>query len=164
MIEDEKKSIDLVIGNLISIYPLLSKNFTRALREKTNLNTTSLNVLGALCYHGKMSMSEIGCHLSVPKPHVTALVDKLIADKMVERLDDPNDRRVIYIQITEKGIADFNAIKLEISQDLREKLGILDTNQLATLSVASEQVKNILIWILQQQLSMNSPSCCKTNE
>jgi len=161
MIENEKKFVDSVIENLISIHPLLSKGFTRGLRAKTNLNPGSLYVLGVLARHGKMSMSEIGCRLSMPKSHITGLVDKLIADDLVERLYDPNDRRIINIQITDKGVDDFKAIKFEISQDLREKLQLLNEEQLQTLATASLQVKDILIWMLQQHQALSGQAYCK---
>jgi DNA-binding MarR family transcriptional regulator len=104
-------------------------------------------------------MSEIGCKLSMPKPHVTNLVDKLIAEDMVERLLDPKDRRIVNIRITEKGIADFNAIKLEISQELRIRLEKLSAEKLDILAEASQQIKDILI---EMELSYNgSSTCCK---
>ena len=155
MIENTKISIDSVIENLISIHPLLSKAFNKSMRSKTNLNPGSLFVLGVLSRNGILSMSEIGCKLSMPKPHITGLVDKLVAENLVERLYDPKDRRIVNVHITEKGILDFNAIKLEISQELRIKLEKLDVETLQTLSLASKQVKDILIkYVVNQPDSM----------
>ena len=161
MIENNKISIDSVIENLISIHPLLSKSFSRSIRSKTNLNPGSLYVLGLLTRHEILSMSEIGCRLSMPKPHITSLVDKLIAEEMVERLYDPNDRRIVNIRITAKGITDFNAIKFEISQELRLKLETLEVDKLKTLSIASQQVKDILTNIVVEKSKCNSSSCDK---
>jgi DNA-binding MarR family transcriptional regulator len=159
MPEKNKISIDTSVENLISIHPLLSKSFTKSIRTKTNLNPGSLYVLGVLRRHDILSMSEIGCKLSMPKPHVTNLVDKLIAEDMVERLLDPKDRRIVNIRITEKGIADFNAIKLEISQELRIRLEKLSAEKLDILAEASQQIKDILI---EMELSYNgSSTCCK---
>ena len=159
MPEKNKISIDSSIENLIYIQPLLSKTFTRSIRTKTNLNPGSLHVLGVLRRHDILSMSEIGCKLSMPKPHVTSLVDKLIAEDMVERLLDPKDRRIVNIRITEKGIADFNAIKHEISQELRIRLEKLSAEKLDILAEASQQIKDILI---EMELSYNgSSTCCK---
>jgi len=160
MIEKNKISIDSVIENLISIHPLLSKAFTRSIRSKTNLNPGSLYVLGVLSRHGMLSMSEIGCKLAMPKPHVTGLVDKLIAENLVERLYDPKDRRIVNVHITDKGMVDFNAIKQEISQEMRQKLQKLDANTLQTLALASKQVKDILIkYFVDQPESSNKTLC-----
>ncbi len=157
---NNKISIDSVVENLISIHPLLSKSFTRSIRTKTNLNPGSLYVLGALSRHDKLSMSEIGWKLSMPKSHTTALVDKLIAEEMVERLFDPKDRRIVYVQITAKGATDFNVIKQEITQEMRLRLEKLDPKKIEILSVASQQLKEILLEVLLD--SKNDSCCCKT--
>ena len=157
-------SIDTAIENLISIHPLLSKSFTRSIRSKTNLNPGSLYVLGVLSRHGMLSMSEIGCKLAMPKPHITGLVDKLIAENLVERTYDPKDRRIVNVHITEKGAADFNAIKLEISQELRHKLEKLDANTLQVLSESSQQVKDILTTIVQNDIHDSAATCCRPEE
>jgi len=160
MTENTKISIDSAIENLISIQPLLSKVFNRSMRSKTNLNPGSLFVLGVLCRNGILSMSEIGCKLSMPKPHITGLVDKLVAENLVERLYDPKDRRIVNVHITEKGMLDFNSIKLEISQELRIKLEKLDVETLKTLSLASKQVKDILIKHVVNQPDSMITTCC----
>ena len=157
-------SIDTAIENLISIHPLLSKSFTRSIRSKTNLNPGSLYVLGVLTRNGMLSMSEIGCKLAMPKPHITGLVDKLIAENLVERTYDPKDRRIVNVHITEKGAADFNAIKLEISQELRHKLEKLDANTLQVLSESSQQVKDILTTIVQNDIHDSATTCCRSEE
>jgi DNA-binding MarR family transcriptional regulator len=159
MIKNDKISIDTVIENLMSIMPLLSKSFKKAIRRKTNHTPGSLFLLGALSNHGVLSMTEIGCHLAVPKPHVTNMIDKLIADNLVERLDDPTDRRIVKIRITDKGIEDFNAIKMEISQGFRLKLEQLDNDKLQDLSEASSLVKDVLRWIVLEQPSSGVGSC-----
>jgi DNA-binding MarR family transcriptional regulator len=97
----------------------------------------------------------------MPKPHVTTLIDRLIAEKMVERLFDPKDRRIVNVRITEKGVNDFNAIKLEISQELRIKLEKLDVEKLEILSVASKQVKDILMTVLVEPSSCTNSDSCK---
>jgi len=140
----ETVSIDKIIENLIYLHPLLSKSLTRSIRAKTNLNPGSLYILGMLSKHGLLSMSEIGCKLSMPKPHVTGQVDKLIAEEMVERLFDPNDRRIVNIRMTEKGKEDFKAIKQEVSQDMRERITKLDEQKLRSLFDSTQVVRDIL--------------------
>lgn len=159
MSDNHTISIDSIIENLISIHPLLSKSFTKSIRTKTNLNPGSLYVLGVLTRHNMLSMSEIGCRLSMPKPHVTGIVDKLILENLVERLNDPTDRRIINIRITEKGKEDFDAIKLEISQEMRLNLEKLNTQKIEILTLASQQIKDILMEITVKEDSF----CCKIN-
>ncbi len=148
MNKKEVVSIDKIIENVIYLHPLLSKSLTRSIKSKTNLNPGSLYVLGMLSKYEMLSMSEIGCKLSMPKPHVTAQVDKLIAENMVERLFDPNDRRIINIKLTEKGKKDFIAIKQEVSIDMRARIEKLDVEKLKLLSESTQVVKDILSEIM----------------
>ena len=151
-------SIDRIIENLIYLHPLLSKSLTRSIKTKTNLNPGSLYILGMLSKYQMLSMSEIGCKLSMPKPHVTAQVDKLIAEEMVERLFDPNDRRIINIRMTEKGKEDFKEIKQQVSLDMRERIKKLDIQKLNTLSNSTQVVRDILSEIMTDS---HSTSCNK---
>ena len=50
-------------------------------------------------------MTEIGEKLFISKPNVTTLIDKLIEKGLTERLSDKQDRRIIKIKVTKKGLA-----------------------------------------------------------
>jgi DNA-binding MarR family transcriptional regulator len=108
-------------------------------------------VLGSLKRHGILSMSDIGKCLSMPKPHITVIVDKLIEEGYVERQSDPKDRRIVNILLTEKGMNDFEDIKQAISENLKSKLVVLSEEELEQLSAASLKVKEILISILSKE-------------
>jgi len=153
----ETVSIDKIIENLIYLHPLLSKSLTRSIRLKTNLNPGSLYILGMLSKYEMLSMSEIGCKLSMPKPHVTAQVDKLILEEMVERIFDPQDRRIINIRMTEKGKEDFIAIKLEVTKDMRERIQKIEPSKLAVLSDSTQYVRDILSDIM---IDSHTPNSC----
>ena len=86
----------------------------------------------------------------MPKPHVTGIVDKLIFEGFVERVSDPNDRRIVNIKITAKGTKNLFSIKKVISEDLRNRLSKLDEKKLEILSATSQQVKEILISIFNE--------------
>jgi DNA-binding MarR family transcriptional regulator len=143
--------IDQIADNLISIHPLLFKSISKPLRNQTSITPGGMFVLGSLKRHGTLSMSDIGKCLSMPKPHVTVIVDKLIEEGYVERQSDPKDRRVVNILLTEKGLTNFESIKLAISENLKVKLSQLSNEELEILSTASKQVREILITILSKE-------------
>ena len=97
------------------------------------------------------SMSDIGKCLAMPKPHVTVIVDKLIDEGFVERQNDPNDRRIINILITDKGMDVFHEIKKTLAENMKIKLLNLTEEEQDILSVASQQVKDILLSILSKE-------------
>jgi len=144
--------INSIADNLISIHPLLFKSISKPLRNQTSITPGGMFVLGSLKRHGTQSMSDIGKCLSMPKPHVTVIVDKLIEEGYVERQSDPKDRRIVNILLTEKGLKDFENIKQEISENLKIKLSKLSNEELEILADASQKVKEILISILSKDV------------
>jgi DNA-binding MarR family transcriptional regulator len=143
--------IDLIADNLISIHPLLYKSISKPLKHQSSITPGGMFVLGSLKRHGTQSMSDIGKCLSMPKPHVTVIVDKLIDEGLVERQSDPNDRRIVNILITERGFSVFENIKKEISENLKLKLMKLNEEEQEILATASRQVREILISILSKE-------------
>src|ERR1700674_1856824 len=52
---------------------------------------------------GRFAMGELAEMLDVTPRTVTALVDNLVRDGLVKRVDDPTDRRSVYAELTEQG-------------------------------------------------------------
>lgn len=52
---------------------------------------------------GRITMGELAEMLDITPRSVTGLVDNLERDGLVRRVDDPNDRRSVYAEITDRG-------------------------------------------------------------
>ena len=143
----DKNQSDTIIDNIFSVNPILFKSLVKLKQKKPHLTTGSHYLLVTLEKNGILSMSEIGKTLSMPKPNVTALVDKLIIEKLIERLPDKQDRRIINIQLTKKGNKLIGDMKKAMRDNIKEKLMILSDKELMLLSVSLQNVKNILLKI-----------------
>jgi len=152
-------TINSAVENLMLLQPLLYMNLIKPSRSKIPLPPGAYFVMSVLKRHDFLSMSDISRKLSMPKPHVTAQIDKLIAEGLVERFFDPEDRRIINITITEKGREHLKQIKQYISENLRNKLLNLDKEHLDILADASQKVKDILI-----MLNDNDCDYCKSHQ
>lgn len=62
-----------------------------------------MRLLGALHCHGAQIMSSISDELGVTRRNVTALVDALEDEGLVQRVPHPTDRRATVIELTEAG-------------------------------------------------------------
>ncbi|MBV8172420.1 MAG: MarR family transcriptional regulator [Candidatus Eremiobacteraeota bacterium] len=51
----------------------------------------------------RMPLSELGEHLVVTRANITGLIDGLVKDGLVRRIDHPEDRRMVLAELTEKG-------------------------------------------------------------
>ena len=146
-----KLKVDIIAENLLAIHPLLYKSISKPLKHKSSITPGGMFVLGILKRNGMLSMSDIGKCLSMPKPHVTVIIDRLIEEAFVVRQNDPNDRRIVNILLTDKGLSDFEEIKEALSLNLKSKLVLLSEDEQEQLSQASQQMKEILISILSKE-------------
>lgn len=55
-------------------------------------------------YGGSMTMSELAAQTRMPKQQMTKMVNRLVVQQLVEREDDPQDRRIVRIRITDKAL------------------------------------------------------------
>jgi len=140
----DKNQSDTIIDNIFAVNPILFKSLIKVKQKKPHLTPGSHYLLVTLEKNGILSMSEIGKILSMPKPNVTALVDKLIIEKLIERLPDRQDRRIINIQLTKKGNKLIGDMKKAMRDNIAQKLMALSDKELMLLSVSLQNVKNIL--------------------
>jgi DNA-binding MarR family transcriptional regulator len=66
-------------------------------------------------------------------PNATRLMDKLCDKKLIERVRSEQDRRVVYISISQKGLALLNSIDTAIDYDFLENLTEEEAKQLSNL-------------------------------
>jgi len=72
--------------------------------EGIGLSPAKLAVLGGLAAAGgRLSLGELAQHRSCVKSNITKLIDRLEADGLVARMDDPTDRRGVLAEITAEG-------------------------------------------------------------
>ncbi|MGG3891299.1 MarR family winged helix-turn-helix transcriptional regulator [Metabacillus fastidiosus] len=103
---------------------------------KENLGISHILVLGHLKENGKSRPSDIARALGVTPPTLTHLSEKLVQKKLATRLVDEDDRRIIYLAITEKGIDIVKEAHEEgktIRKNLFEKLTDEERQQLLSI-------------------------------
>ena len=66
-------------------------------------------------------------------PNATRLMDKLCTKELILRLPCPEDRRVVHIDITQKGLKLLDMISKEMKLDLFENLSEKEAGQLSDL-------------------------------
>jgi MarR family transcriptional regulator, 2-MHQ and catechol-resistance regulon repressor len=86
------------------------ENFISAYFRQYDLSPGRFNILMALYNQPKhtQSLSELGDYLVVTRANITGLVEGLVEDGMLRRLDQPDDRRVVLAQLTDKAVQFLN--------------------------------------------------------
>ena len=129
---------------LLNLMPFYHKHIVRTGYGITGIQAAQYRVLGVLMKAGTLPMSEIGRRLYISKPYMTALIDTLINDGLVERTPDLADRRVINISITEPGKKHLKQSITLYKNDLKDLLSTLDEYDLEGLCASLESLKAIL--------------------
>jgi DNA-binding MarR family transcriptional regulator len=141
--------LECIVQNFITIMPLFQKKLFRqeCCLESENLTSSHFQILLTLHENGSSSISEIAKKLLISNPNMTSLIDRLISKKMVERVQDSKDRRIIKILITEEGEKYLNSQLKFISNTLITRLSLLSDEVINTLFVSMENLKEVLLMI-----------------
>jgi DNA-binding MarR family transcriptional regulator len=109
-------------GFLLSqIHQLSGRTFEKMLKESRvdAFNGPQGRILYVLWEHDKLSITEIGKLTSLAKTTLTSMLDRMEESGLVERIPDKENRRQIFIQITEKAKAyrdKYDAVSEQMNQ------------------------------------------------
>lgn len=104
-----------------------------------------VKVIFYLSQKKSMSVSDVAKCLDISKPNMTPIIDKLISNGLVNRYIDPNDRRKINIELTEKAHNLLKNKKREIKNNLFNKISTLNDEDLYKLDASIREMYDILI-------------------
>ena len=137
-------NLDQIVDSIIAINPILFKNLAKPKHLTSTITFGAHIVIMTLQKCGRLSMSEIGKKLSIPRPNVTAMIDKLITAGLVERKPYLNDRRIIHIGLTKRGMKSTFEIDKTVRDHIKNKLSVLSSEDVGILSHALHDVQNVL--------------------
>ena len=82
------------------------ENFVTTYFKQYDLSPGRFNVLMSLfsAPNHTRSLSDLGDYLVVTRANITGLVDSLVDDGMLLRIDHPDDRRVVLAELTQKAV------------------------------------------------------------
>lgn len=83
---------------------------------------------------GAANVSEIAEYLGVSLSAVTSLSDRLVKTGLICRKRDENDRRLVYLELTDKGRETFEGANVQRQKVLNFFLENLSDEEIATLS------------------------------
>lgn len=121
--------------NLLRTHSILSRQSEQFLNAY-GLSESTYNALRILRGAGENGRAcrEISEHLVAQVPDVTRIVDRLEGMGLAERCRTSEDRRVVLVKITEKGLSLLSKIDAPGRAFIRRQLGHLTREELDTLS------------------------------
>jgi DNA-binding MarR family transcriptional regulator len=94
-----------VIREWAEVFMHRSMRDFRRFMDETGLSFSQINILMRLLHEGSAGISEIGERLGVTNAAASQAVERLVQMGLVERTEDPQDRRAKQLALTPQGRA-----------------------------------------------------------
>lgn len=131
---------------IVAVETLHHQLYKLCLEEWHRLEMTvpQIKTLNLLVRVGPSRMGNIASSLDIAVSAATTLVDRLVERELVERLSDPNDRRVVICGLTAQGHETMNQIWRGERDQLRCLADHLEMHQLESIMEAFEVLCRLL--------------------
>src|SRR4051794_26277518 len=118
----------------------------RRLRQEADagLSPSLTAALATLERHGPLTPSRLAEIERIQRPTVTRLLARLEEDGLVDRMADPDDRRVSHVAVTKEGRALVKKLRSRKNAYLSKRLRHLEDEELETLERATAILERIL--------------------
>lgn len=130
---------------LLACTNLIEAPLRTRLRTQFDGSLPRFDLMAQLDRHPEgLKMRELSRRLMVTGGNVTGLTDKLVAEGLVERREDPSDRRAFTVRLTAEGKRQFRAMARAHEGWIVDLLGGLDARQQSALFALLGELKKSL--------------------
>ncbi len=130
---------------LLACHNLMEEQLRTRMRESFGTSLARFDLMAQLYrYPEGLRMREVSRLLMVTGGNVTGLADRLVAEGLVERRDDPMDRRAYRLCLTARGRSQFADMAEQHEQWVVSLLAPLGERNLAELGELLGRLKNQL--------------------
>lgn len=143
---DEKK-IKLLIKRYEDVYLFATKRISTMISEyvlEDDMSIEQYALLRKLYFSESLRSSELADIFYVNKSAITVKVEKLVKRGLVKRNRDPNDRRNVYLSLTEEGVKLYEQLENKIEQFVGNYLSDLTHEELESFLDLYEKITKII--------------------
>lgn len=127
-----KSEVDQVLEAILYLYTE-SRRVTKELARRADLTGPQLTVVKLLEHIGDLSLSSLSEKIGAQNSTVTGIIDRMEREGLVTRERSTEDRRVVYIKLSEKGRELAREIKVEPMEIFRSALESLSAQEMREL-------------------------------
>ena len=106
------------------------------------LSLVQLKILSLVIEKGTPKMKEIADSLFITLPSATTAIDRLVRDGQLNRITDETDRRIVRLEITDKGKSVYNERYKDVSRRMNEVLSELDMQEITDFAQILTKIIN----------------------
>ena len=118
----------------------------RALRQETHghFTPTQLSVFGSIYRHGPITLSALAARERLSAPTITKVVSVLEQQGIIDRISDPDDRRVCRVAVNAAGRRWADAHRAQRDAWLADQMARLTAKELATVTAAIPVLEKLI--------------------
>ena len=130
---------------LLGLFPWIGQLWSSAVREAGVGSIGRYKTHGILHARGRIRAGELASLCGTTPSAMTEVIEGLVADGNVRRVDDPTDRRAVMLELTEKGQLELQRVGDLMTAELVKRFAVLSGEQKARLRAAVADLNEILI-------------------
>ena len=106
----DKGALIAAVGQAVKAFQDATDAFDEAAAAWLGLNRTDLRCLGVIAERGPVSVGDVGKAIGLTRGATTTALDRVERAGYARRVRDPNDRRGVLLELTEKAEREAGAI------------------------------------------------------
>lgn len=149
MFEEGESSVEEV-NKVVAIVQLMKKVTANIKHEigchfkEMNLTGPQGMLIGTLFHHGEMKVSDLSEKLGLSNSTVSGILDRLEKQGQVERMRSKEDRRVVYVNITEDFKEQSKKQFVEINKMIEQMINKATPEELDKILEGMEVLRNVV--------------------
>lgn len=140
----EDSDYDELVELMLSVYGTLHTGVFGASLRDEGLGRLETGALGYLSRNGRSCLSETAESLHVSRPQMSGIADCLSEKKLVERKRDEEDRRIVWLSITQTGRTRLKGAVSATGSRVKELLSPLPPAEILGIKSSLERLAEVL--------------------
>lgn len=138
------------VNKVVAIVQLMKKVTANIKHEigchfkEMNLTGPQGMLIGTLFHHGEMKISELSEKLGLSNSTVSGIIDRLENQGLVERVRSKEDRRVVYVKVTDEYRKQSKKQFEEINKIIEQMMNRATPEELDTMLEGMQTLKNVV--------------------
>lgn len=138
------------IMSMYEVYPMCRKLVYDTFdKKKYDITRTQQIILLCLSISGTLTMSQLATKINTSNEQATRAVAQLVNKGFIERLHNPENRRVVNIRLTNEAEVFMNKTKGDILDELLQKFEPVSDDEMIQMSEALNLINSILRKVLK---------------
>jgi DNA-binding MarR family transcriptional regulator len=133
-----------IVGHIFSINRALKQQCNELHSNVSELTLLQIQTLIHIKNKQKIMMTDLAQELHISKSALAVLVNRLVEMKWLDRIDDPTDRRIIYLELSKKSHSKLESILNQQTKSIKNALIKLSPTEITDLNRIIEKLDNII--------------------